>query len=266
MASYFVDRWKLSLRRACRLVNLSRTVYSYQATGNGDSEVREVLKALALKHPKYGCPMLTVLVRAQGFQVNHKRIERLYQEENLMLRRKRKGRKFSVERSPLSVPESPCETWGIDFIHDHYAIGKVSNGFRCLTVLDLYSRFSLWLEPRPRYSSESVVYILGRLTERFGCPKSIHLDNGPEFRSDVFQEWAKTKGIHLAFSQPGKPQQNGFVESFHSRFRYECLSSHVFESLDQAQQIVEAWRHSYNHERPHSSLGGKPPASRMPMK
>lgn len=264
MATYFISRWKLSVRQACRLVNLSRTVYHYQAVPNDDEELRSAIKALALKFPKYGCPMLTGLVRAQGFEVNHKRVERIYREENLMLRRKRRGRKVTVVRTPLKVPEGPCQTWGIDFIHDHLISGRSVVAFRCLTVLDLYSRFCLNLEPRLRYSSASVIYILEKLIEQFGGPNEIRLDNGPEFRSEQFQEWAKNRGISLSFSEPGKPQQNGFVESFHSRFRYECLSGHHFQDIGQAVNIVEEWRHGYNFVRPHSSLGGKPPASRMP--
>lgn len=263
MASFLVERWGLSVRQACRLVHLSRTVFHYQAVPNDDNEVREALRDLARKHPKYGCPMLTGILRARGFAVNHKRVERIYQEENLALRRKRKGKKVVVERTPLAVPSRPCETWGLDFIHDHYTKGPSVVSFRCLTVLDLYARYCLHLEPRIRYSAANVVYVLDSLAERFGLPKQLRLDNGPEFRSRELLEWVKAKGVELAFSQPGKPQQNGFVESFHSRFRYECLSPHRFTDIHHAARVIEEWREEYNERRPHSSLGGQPPASRM---
>ena len=143
---------------------------------------------------------------------NHKLIERLYKEEGLALRRKRKGRRVTVARTSLPPAFGSGQVWGIDFIHDRHSGGM----FRCLTVLDLYSRFCLWLEPRTRYGAESVVYCLERLTQFFDCPVEIRLDNGPEFRSDAMRSWAEFRGIRLAFSEPGKPQQNGFVESFHS--------------------------------------------------
>ena len=234
MAAYFVERWRLSVRQACRLVDISRTVFHYRAMPSDDAEVRSALRELGQQHPKYGCPMLTGLLRARGFSVNHKRVERIYREENMALRRKRRGKKVVVERSPLNVPDGPCQTWGLDFIHDRFIKGGSVVSFRCLTVLDIYSRFCLHLEPRTRYSSCNVVFVMDKLVERHGKPTQLRLDNGPEFRSVEFIEWAKAKGIELAFSQPGKPQQNGFVESFHSRFRYECLSSHRFTSLDQA--------------------------------
>lgn len=144
-----------------------------------------------------------------------------------------------------------------------YTKGSSVVSFRCLTVLDLYARYCLHLEPRIRYSAANVVYVLDSLAAKFGVPKQLRLDNGPEFRSRELLEWAKAKGVELAFSQPGKPQQNGFVESFHSRFRYECLSPHRFTDIQHAGRVIEEWREEYNERRPHSALGGQPPASRM---
>ena len=191
------------------------------------------------------------MLRREGKQVNHKRVFRLYCEEKLALPRKQKKRLVSRPRIPLALPTSVNERWSMDFIHDQLASGT---RFRVLNVIDDFTRECLASEVDLSLPGERVVRVLERLIDSRAKPQSIVLDNGPEFVSRVLDQWAYRHGIYLAFIPPAKPADNAFVESFHSRFRDECLNRHWFTSLADAKSIIEAWRKDYNQERPHSSL------------
>ena len=200
-------------------------------------------------------PLLKKL-RKQGWHVNHKRVERLYSEEGLALRRKKRGRRIVRERKQVKIAREPNQCWAIDFIHDSLWNGK---GIRCLTVIDCGSRFSPAIEVGFSLSSQNVIATLNKLALTRGLPQRITLDNGPEFRSSAFCAWAKEHNVDLHFIEPGKPMQNGFIESFNGIFRHECLSANWFTSLTDACQRIEYWRNEYNTDRPHGSIKDNTP-------
>ena len=188
--------------------------------------------------------------------VNHKRTERLYREEGLALRRKRHRKRAAGVRVTLPRPTRPNERWAMDFLHDRLATKR---SFRVLTMVDEYSRESPTIVADTSLTGVRVVEVLERLAEGQGLPQVITVDNGPEFASSALDAWAYRRGIRLHFIDPGKPTQNGYVESFNGRFRDECLNEHWFTTLDEAWGLIEAWRQDYNTVRPHSSLGNLTP-------
>ena len=256
LAKFFQERWQYSQRRACALANLSRSVLNYKRLPDRNAKLREELKELASKHPRFGSPMLHMMLRNKGWQVNHKRIERLYREENLSLRR-RKRKRYPVLRVVRPTPSTANECWSIDFIHDSVYGGRA---LRCFAAIDDATRECVALKVHYSLPGGSVVSILQQTVAQRGSPERIRLDNGPEFRSRTFIAWAQEQNIKLDFIEPGKPVQNAWIESFNSRFREECLNQEWFLGLKDAQQKIKRWRRFYNHERPHSALGGIPPS------
>ena len=189
--------------------------------------------------------------------VNHKRVYRIYREEGLSVRRRKRKRGVSVARTPLLRPTRPNEVWGLDFVQDALAWGRK---LRMLTVEDLYTREALAIEIDTSLGGVRVARVLDRvIDERGQVPAAIVLDNGPELTSKALDQWAYNRGVRLHFIDPGKPQQNGYVESFNGKFRDECLNEHWFTSLYDARREVETWRVDYNGVRPHSSLGNQTP-------
>jgi putative transposase len=252
MVNDLKEHFGRSEHRACHLVGISRSCYRYEPSCDNDMELRQRLKELAQKKKRYGVRRLHLLIKREGLVVNHKRTERIYREEHLALKRKTRKKLSAGLRIPLPQPKGPNEQWAIDFIHDMTA---TSRRFRCLTVLDIYTRECLAIRVDRSISSKAVIDSLQRLLETRGMPRTIVLDNGPEFTSSVFQTWADEKHIDLSYIRPGKPMDNAFIESFNGTFRDECLNQHCFMSLPQARQIIEQWREEeYNRERPHSSL------------
>jgi len=246
----------MSGRRACRMIGLSRSVSGYRPRADRTGKLREELRELAAKKPKYGLPMLFALLRRKGWQVNHKRVERLYRLENLALRRKKRAKRIVREREQLPVPTGPNEHWARDFIHDTLWSGRK---FRCLTLVDLASRYAPALEVGFSLPSTRVIATLNRLALTRGLPSTITVDNGPEFICTALRKWASDHGVLLHFIQPGKPTQNAFIESLNGTFRHECLDSHAFRTIHEARELIERWRCEYNTERPHSSLGMRTP-------
>ncbi len=214
------------------------------------------MRAIAHERPRFGYRRLHVLLQREGFQVNHKKVYRLYCEERLKIRRKKRKRVAQVPRQPKPVPEAPNERWSMDFIHDTLFNGLV---FRVLTIVDDHSRESPGLLVDRTISGERVARFLDNLAEERGLPEVIVVDNGPEFTSRALDEWAYRRGVRLHFIQPGKPVQNCFVESFNGKFRDECLNEHWFTSMNDAKATIEQWRRDYNGTRPHSSLGNQTP-------
>jgi len=215
------------------------------------------LRELAEQRRRFGCPRLHVLLRREGWVVNHKRVERLYRAEGLALRRKRHRKRAAGVRVTLPVPTRPNERWAMDFLHDRLATKR---SFRVLTMVDEYSRESPAIVADTSLPGARVVEVLERVAETHGLPQTITIDNGPEFAGSAVDAWAYRRGIRLHFIEPGKPVQNAYVERFNGRFRDECLNEHWFTSLEEARGLIEAWRQDYNTVRPHSSLGDLTPA------
>jgi putative transposase len=247
----------ISARRACRLVGLARSRWHYQPLRpERDRPVRERLRALAAARPRFGYRRLHLLLRREGLGVNHKRVYRLYREERLLVRPHRGRKHPAVPRVPLPAPSRANERWGMDFIHDACADGR---RFRCLTMVDEYTRECPVIEVDKSLPAARVIGTLEQLAGVRGLPRSLVVDHGPEFISRALDLGAYRRGIELVFIRPGKPVENAYVESFHSRFRDECLSTHWFETLTDARFQIERWRQDYNEVRPHTSLAGRTP-------
>jgi putative transposase len=228
----------------------------YRRRPDRNGQLRKDLRELAGKKLKYGLPMLFQLLRRRGWKVNHKRVERLYRLEKLSLRRKKRAKRIVREREHLPVPAHPNEHWAMDFIHDALWSGRK---FRCLTLVDIASRYAPALEVGFSMPAERVIAVLNRLAVTRGLPLGITVDNGPEFICKALRDWAAGRGVCLHFIQPGKPTQNAFIESLNGTFRHECLDSHAFRTIREAKEKIEEWRNEYNTERPHSSLGHQTP-------
>jgi len=216
------------------------------------------LKELAYSRPRYGYRRLTVLLQREGWPVNHKRIYRIYGEEELLVRTKRRKKRAAQRRlKPLPATE-PGKHWSIDFVSDQLADGR---RFRVLTAIDQVSRECVCLKVAQSLPADAVTQALDQAMEVYRQPLVITSDNGTEFTSNVFDQWAYRRGIELDFIAPGRPMDNGFIESFNGKLRDECLNMHWFENLAEAKKVIERWRVEYNEMRPHSSLGNRAPAA-----
>jgi putative transposase len=211
---------------------------------------------LASERPRFGYRRIHILLVREGWAINHKRVRRMYRQENLAVRRKKRTRIAQTARQPKVMPVGANERWSMDFMSDSLATGR---SFRTFNVVDDYTRECLAIEVDTSLSGERVTRVLDQLIERRGQPRSLVMDNGPEFAGRVLDAWAYQRGIHLDFIRPGKPIENCFVESFNGKFRDECLNQHWLVSLSEARRTIEAWRLDYNRVRPHSSLGNVPP-------
>lgn len=255
---YTQKEFPVSERRACRLFRLSRTVAQYQSRRMDDPKLVERLKELAAKRRRFGAKRLHTLLKREGFKVNVKKVKRIYREQNLYLKQRREIKIKSTVRVPLAVPTAPNERWCMDFVSDQ--LGPSGRRFRTLTVVDVFTRESVMLFADYSIPGLAVTRALELAAiERGKFPESIVIDNGSEFTGKAMDQWAFENKIKLDFIRPGKPQENGFIESFNGKFRDECLSEHWFLSLEDARQTIEAWRIDYNENRPHTSLGNLTP-------
>jgi len=252
-----LEDYVISERRACRLVMLHRSVCRYRAHGRDDRALRLRLKELAYARPRYGYRRLTTLLQREGWLVNHKRVHRIYREEELMVRTKRRKRRTAEVRVKLLPATQVGERWSIDFVSDQLADGR---RFRVLTAVDHVSRECVCLMAAQSIPSQAVTEALDEAMDIYGQPEAITMDNGTEFACNHFDQWAYRRGIQLDFITPGRPVENGIIESFNGKLRDECLNVHWFESLADARAEIEAWRQEYNQTRPHSSLGNRAPA------
>lgn len=251
------ERHGLSERHACRLVGIGRSTLRYRPRRSADEEaLRQRLRTLAVERPRFGYRRLHVLLRREGVIVNHKRVERLYREEGLAVRRRGRKRVARDGRGRAALPARPNQQWGIDFVSDTLAWGR---RIRLFTVVDVFTREVLAIEVDTSLPGGRVVRVLERLAVERGAPDEIVLDNGPELAGKAVDQWAYERGVWLRFIEPGKPVQNAFVESFQGRLRDECLDRHWFVGLSDARHTVETWRQDYNQTRPHSALGYRPP-------
>jgi putative transposase len=246
---------RLSERLACKLLEVTRGSYRYEAVPDRNRDLRAVLIALAHEKKSYGYRRLWAILTRRGWKVNLKRVHRLYQEEKLMARRLK--RKRITGMAPLAPYLSgPDQEWAIDFVADAMQTGR---GIRILTIVDSFTRECPALLVDTSLSGQQVTRQLERVMEQRGRPRALRCDNGPEFTSRHFIGWCEANGIALIHIQPGKPMQNGHVESFNGRFRAECLNANWFLNLKDAREKIEAWRQEYNSERPHSSLAYRTP-------
>ena len=227
----------------------------YQKRPDRNVKLRRELQKLSRANPRDGYRSLYRQLRWNGWNVNKKRIERLYREEKLTLRRKRK-RKLPVHlRGSVPSPTRPNDCWSIDFLSDAEASGR---HIRVLALIDDATRESLLLQVAYSMTGAEVADAVDRVATFRGYPAFLRSDNGPEFRSNAMASWAAKHGVTLLFIEPGKPFQNCFIESFNGKFRDRCLDLHVFENVSHAQATIDGFRHEYNHERPHGSLGVPP--------
>ena len=255
--AHFVSEFNLSERWACRLVGLSRTAYRYHPQASSDSTLRARLKALAIQYPRYGYLLLHNLLKGENLVINKKKTYRLYKEEALQVRTKKRKK---LQR-PRIVKDMPCQTnerCSMDFVHD-----QLSNGrrFRVLNVTDDFSREVIGQLVSFSISGHRVARFLTELAEKRSLPTSIVCDNGTEFTSKAMFFWSQTYATQLAFIQPGKPTQNAFVESLNGKLRNECLNLHWFRSIEEARDHIQQWRDHYNYQRPHSSLNYMSPVA-----
>jgi putative transposase len=248
-----MDLYRLSRRRACGLVELWPRTMRYESVKDPQDGLRIRLKDLAGVRVRYGYRRLHVLLVREGWEINHKRVLRIYREEGLNLRVKRPRRRVSAKnREERSKAISSNESWSMDFMSDQLSDGR---WIRVLTIMDNFTRESLATEVESKFTGHAVISILAKIARERGCPKSIRVDNGPEFTSRALDQWAYLNKVELDFSRPGKPTDNAFIESFNGKLRSECLNQHWFTSLSDAKMKIEAWRQDYNEARPHESLG-----------
>ena len=258
VVQFFRVGYRVSERRACRVAGVARSSCRYRSQARDQSALRVRLRDLAAARVRYGYRRLHVLLQREGWRVNHKRVYRLYREEGLGIRVKRRRKRPSLPRV-LPVPATrPHERWSIDFLTDALVDGR---RFRVLTIVDNVSRVSPAIEVGSSLTGERVVAVLEGLKRTVGVPRRIAIDNGPEFISKALDAWAYRHQVQLEFSRPGKPTDNAYVESFNGHFRAECLDQHWFASLEEARQVIERWRIEYNQERPHRALQQQTPAA-----
>ena len=248
----------LGVTRACGLIGMSRSLYRYKAKRPDDEALKARLTALAAQKRRYGYRRLHVLLCREGWVINWKRTYRVYREAGLTVRRRKRKRIAGVERQPKVIALAPNVSWSMDFVSDGFVDGR---RLRCLNIVDDFTKECLAIEVDTSLPGKRVVGVLERLAEMRGLPTSVTVDNGPEFISKVLDEWAYRKQLQLRFIEPGKPQQNAYIESFNGKFRDECLNEHWFLSMRHARQVIAEWREEYNQERPHSSLGYLTPSS-----
>lgn len=246
----------MGVTRACGLVGISRSLYRYRGRRSPALELRNRIAELAAIKRRYGYRRIQVLLRREGWSVNHKRTYRLYREQGLAVHRRKRKRIGLTGRLPRPAPKGPNENWSMDYVADGLIGGRK---LRVLAIVDDYSRECLALEVDTSLPGARVVAVLERLADLRGLPHSITVDHGPEFESQALDAWAYRRGVRLGFIRPGKPVENAYVESFNGRFRDECLNEHWFLSMHHARSTIEAWRIEYNTERPHSSLNDLTP-------
>jgi len=248
------EHYRANQQRACGLMQIAVSSFRYQSR-RSDAGLRERLVALAREKPRFGYRRLHVLLRRSGEVVNHKRVHRVYREAGLGLRRKKRKHCVRVGQ-PLRIRTAANQEWALDFAHDAVASGRA---IRVLSVVDAYTRECLALEVDTSFASRRVTRVLETIIAERGVPQAIRCDNGPELTSRHFLAWCIERKIELVHIQPGRPMQNGQVESFHGKLRDECLRVSWFGNLFEARRKIVAWRGEYNRERPHSSLGYRTP-------
>jgi transposase InsO family protein len=248
----------LSERRALRIVRMSASSRRYMPARDRNTALRAQIVALAHRHRRYGAGMIYLKLRQAGERVNHKRVDRIYTAERLQIRRRRRKKVPVADRQPLLRPQRPNAVWSADFVFDRTAEGRV---LKCLAMVDDATTEAVAIVPARALGGLAVTRVLDRLAGERGLPAVLRTDNALEFCGRAMLTWAHARGVTLRLIEPGKPNQNAYIESFNGRFRDECLNEHWFTSLAHAQAVIEAWRREYNEERPKKGLGGLTPAA-----
>jgi len=254
--TWAIEKKSYSQRRACALVGLAPKTYRYRSRRANDTDLRSQLKELANERRRFGYRRLHLLLKREGVTVNHKRLFRLYREERLTVR-KRGGRKRALgARAPMVIPQGANQRWSVDFVQDTLIDGR---RFRVFAVVDDFTRECLGLVTDTSLSGVRVARELTAIIEQRGRPCMVVSDYGTEFTSRAILAWTEDWSVAWHYIAPGKPMQNAFAESFIGRQRDECLNENLFRGLRHAREIIETWRHDYNHDRPHTSLAGLTP-------
>lgn len=250
--------FQVSIRRSCSVMLANRSNYHRKPKKDGQAILVKRIKEIAETRMRYGYKRIYILLRREGWKINHKRVYRLYRQEGLQLRRKTPRRRIAAKlRNDRKPVQRTHDTWAMDFMADNLYNGQ---RLRFLTVVDVFSKVCPAIGVGFQYPATDVVQTLDGAARTYGYPKNIRVDNGPEFISKELDLWAFTHGITLDFSRPGKPTDNAFIESFNSRVRQECLNASWFLNLNDARLKIESWRCDYNTVRPHSAIGNKTPA------
>ncbi|GDF93095.1 transposase [Escherichia coli] len=256
LVTHLITTFVLSIRQACRSLDLSRTVYHYRPNTTRDEPVISALQAAAERYPRYGFPELFQILRRQGYPWNHKGGHRINCLLRLNFRRKGKQRLLARNLSPLATPEALNQSWSVDFMHDALICGRC---FRTFNVIYDFNREALPIEIDFNLPAQRVVRVLDRFAANRGYSVMLHMDNGPEFISLALAEWAEKHTVQLDFIQLGKPTQNAFIEHFNRTYRIEILDFYLFRTLNEVRKITEQWLPEYNCECPHESLNNQKP-------
>ena len=237
-------------------MGITRWINRYRSRRDPQSALRMRIRELASSRVRYGYRRLAVLLRREGWVVNTKRVYRLYREEGLQVRTKKRGKRVAHARVSLSEAARPNQRWSMDFVSDRLVD---SRWFRILTVVDQYTRECLCIHADRSQTGEKVVEHMKRLVAERGAPESITTDNGSEFAGQAMDVWAYEAGVKLDFIRPGRPVENAYIESFNGRLRDECLNTEVFSNLADAREKLQCWQRDYNQTRPHSALADRTP-------
>ncbi|HED1244715.1 TPA: IS3 family transposase [Enterobacter bugandensis] len=255
--AYLLDAYRIGLRRGCRLMMQSRTVYNYRSCRD-DRALTQRIREIAEARVRYGCQRIHILLRREGWLINHKKTHRIYCLEGLNLRTKRPRRHVTARHRRVRPEVSAVDQcWSMDFVADNLFNGR---RIRALAIVDNFSRECLAIQVGQGLRGEDVVVVMERLKQmKRRVPLRLQTDNGSEFISKSLDRWAYENKVTMDFSRPGKPTDNALVESFNGSLRDECLNVHWFLSLEDAQEKIECWRQEYNQQRPHSSLNNLTP-------
>jgi len=235
--------------------------YRYQSCRPDQAALEKRIKEICETRVRYGYRRVHVVLRREGWAVNHNKVRRIYNELGMQLRNKTPKRRVKAKLRDDRAPATGThDVWAMDFVHDQLALGSK---IRILTVIDTFSRFAHAIDARLRYRAENVVTLLEEVCSEHGYPKMIRVDQGSEFISRDLDLWAYANNVVLDFSRPGKPTDNAFIEAFNGRLRAECLNAHWFMCLADAREKLEHWRRYYNEERPHGAIGNKVPIALM---
>ena len=248
----------LSERCALRIIGMSPSAYRYQPTPDRNTALKAQIIALAQRHRRYGASMIYLKLRQTGMVVNHKRVDRLYAEAGLQIKKRKRKKVPMADRHPLERPKQAGQVWSMDFVFDRTGEGRA---IKNLTIVDDATHEAIAIVPERAISGQMLTRILDGLAQTRGLPQAIRTDNGKEFCGRAMLDWAHARGVRLYLIEPGKPNQNAYIESFNGRFRDECLNEHWFTTLQHAKVLIETWRREYNEERPKKSLGGLTPAA-----
>ena len=253
LVHWMVNHYPVSVRRACGYGLFSRAAWYRKSRAPDQAALRRRIREIAHSRPRFGYLRIHVMLRREGWRINRKRVHRLYRLEGLQLRMRMRRRKHMyLHRGMVPKATHPHQRLSMDFVHDQLFDARP---FHILTVIDQWSREAVIVEPRFRFWGSDVADLLDRWVAAHGAPETITVDHGTEFTSKALETWAWKQGVKLDFTHPGKPMENGHIESFNGRLRDECLNVNQFHSLDHARQLLDAWRLDYNHCRPHGSLG-----------